>query len=210
MTGPGGEIDPQEDLPTMCRATRSHTRRRLRCVLCGQLLLRDTLVIINRRQTVYRHAACVARARDRQRAVAQAPSDRRWMPAVVVTGGRDFADYAFLAATLDSVPLGSLAHGGALGADFLAGRWALHNSVPVTVYEADWGVLGLRAGPARNEAMLDGFRPALVVAFAGGRGTAHCVRAARQRKIPVWDTTEHPSLAAALTAPSPTGLASVT
>ena len=206
--GPGGPIDLREDLPYLCRANRADVRKRVRCSLCGDKISINTLMVVNRRHTVYRHACCVSRARQKiNNPIRPAEPDQDWRVKmrVAVTGGRDFAQYTFLASKLDTVPMGSLAHGGALGADFLAGRWARRKNVPTRVYEAEWGLLGPRAGPVRNERMLDDFAPALLVAFAGGVGTAHCIGAAKQRKIPVWDTTSSPTLPAALCSPTPFG-----
>ena len=76
-----------------------------------------------------------------------------------------------------------LAHGGASGADTLAGRWAEENEIPVTVFEADWKGHGKSAGPVRNRRMLEEFRPDFVIAFPGGAGTENCVRFAHQRGI---------------------------
>ena len=209
--GPGGEIDLQDDLPRLCRASHADVRRRRRCAICDNKISFGTLMTVNRSWTVFKHAACVSRARQKINSPSTpgkpAASGLNGMR-VAVTGGRDYASYTFLAARLDTVPVASLCHGGASGADFLAGRWAKRKGIPVRVYQADWGHLGPRAGPVRNEFMLDHFAPGLLVAFRGGDGTAHCIGAARERKIPVWDTSTTKTLVAALipmaTTPSPT------
>ena len=107
---------------------------------------------------------------------------------VCVTGGRDFANYEFVAAILDTLEISVLAHGAARGADLLAARWCRRTRTPVRPYPAEWGAYGDRAGPKRNRKMLDDFQPQLVVAFTGGVGTTDCIRCARERKIPVWKT----------------------
>lgn len=105
------------------------------------------------------------------------------MTRVLVTGGRDFRDKDAVFKALDAIDsektLHEMIHGGASGADTLAGQWALENGVDITVYEADWAKLGPAAGPARNQQMLDDGKPDLVVAFPGGRGTADMVRRAK-------------------------------
>jgi hypothetical protein len=64
-------------------------------------------------------------------------------------------------------------HGGANGADYIAGRWAQDTGgIPVEEFPADWNRHGNSAGPIRNQEMLDKGKPDLVVAFPGGRGTA--------------------------------------
>jgi hypothetical protein len=62
--------------------------------------------------------------------------------------------------------------GGARGADTIAAEWAEHRGIPAEVYMADWERLGRKAGPIRNQRMLDDGGPNLVVAFPGGTGTA--------------------------------------
>lgn len=79
-------------------------------------------------------------------------------------------------------------HGGAPGADSLADRWARARGVPVEAHPADWS-LGRSAGPARNRRML-ARKPDLVIAFPGGRGTAHMVSIARKAGVEVWMADE--------------------
>lgn len=84
-------------------------------------------------------------------------------------------------------------HGGARGADVIAGRAAAEAGLPVQVHRANWA-LGKRAGIVRNLAMLDR-QPDLVLAFwhHRSRGTAHVVHEARARgiQVDVWDGREH-------------------
>ncbi len=74
--------------------------------------------------------------------------------------------------------------GGAPGADTLAEVAAAELNLETTIFPADWERYGRSAGPKRNLQMLD-TEPDLVIAFAGGRGTAHTVRHALKRGIPV-------------------------
>lgn len=115
---------------------------------------------------------------------------------VVTIGGRHYTDKVAVMQVLDllgradedkyRMPHGLwVAHGGASGADTLVDDYCVVNWVPVLVYEADWSKHGRKAGPIRNIEMLQDFQPQLVVAFPGGRGTAHCARAARDRGISV-------------------------
>jgi hypothetical protein len=78
-----------------------------------------------------------------------------------------------------------LIHGGARGADRLADRFAKAHGWHVDEYLADWKTHGKRAGPIRNQRMLDEGRPQLVVAFPGGRGTADMVDRARAAGVSV-------------------------
>lgn len=90
-----------------------------------------------------------------------------------------------LSAFHDAFGIGELAHGGARGADTLAGEWAARFQVPCRVFTADWKGYGNLAGALRNKAMLEEFAPDYVIVFPGGKGTADCVRRAKQRFIPV-------------------------
>lgn len=76
-------------------------------------------------------------------------------------------------------------HGAAVGADSLAGEWAVVNWCAEEPYPADWASHGKAAGPIRNQRMLDEGKPDLVVAFPGGRGTADMVRRAKAAGVPV-------------------------
>lgn len=104
---------------------------------------------------------------------------------VLVTGGRDYADYDVVARTLFDLNPKIVAHGDARGADSLADKYCKLNAVPRSVYPADWQLYGKSAGVIRNQQMLDDFKPDLVVAFPGGRGTAHMVRIAKSAGVEV-------------------------
>lgn len=117
---------------------------------------------------------------------------------VLVTGGRDFDD-------IDSMRevLGFLAkfygdalrviHGGAKGADSLAGRVCNELNIPARSYPADWNKYGKRAGFLRNEQMVENLKAwradhghsVQVISFPGGPGTAHCSRTAEAADIMV-------------------------
>lgn len=105
---------------------------------------------------------------------------------VVVTGGRDYQQKSVVRRILLQVgEITELAHGGAPGADKLSGEIASGLDIPVTIFDANWKTDGLAAGPKRNRKMLDEFKPDLVIAFPGGRGTANCVAEAKKRGIKV-------------------------
>lgn len=108
---------------------------------------------------------------------------------VLVCGGRDFADRRSLYQVLDAAhsanPIETIIAGGARGTDTLAVDWARGEGVPRLVFEADWIGLGRRAGPVRNQQMLDEGKPHMVIAFPGGKGTADMIRRAEAAKVPV-------------------------
>lgn len=109
--------------------------------------------------------------------------------AVLVCGGRDYADCEHLFGVLDLIhrkrPIDVIIHGNARGADSLAGAWAGSRGVGCMVFPADWQTHGKAAGAIRNQEMLDRGEPDSVIAFPGGRGTADMVRRARKAGIPV-------------------------
>jgi YspA, cpYpsA-related SLOG family len=102
---------------------------------------------------------------------------------VLICGGRNYDDVDRLNAVLDELHarhgLTVVIHGGARGADTLAGRWAASQKIHTSVYFADWERYGSKAGPRRNRQMLEEGKPDLVVAFPGGAVTAHMVRIAK-------------------------------
>lgn len=109
---------------------------------------------------------------------------------LLVCGGRDFADRGFVFSVLDRVDakrrVWLLIHGAATGADALADEWAASRGVARAPNPARWRELGRRAGPVRNQEMLDVFAPDGAVAFPGGCGTADMVARCRAAGVPVW------------------------
>jgi len=101
---------------------------------------------------------------------------------VLVCGGRTFNDRDRVFSVLDrlhhTTPITRVIHGGAPGADRLAGAWAALHTVPVSVFFAKWNDQGRGAGHIRNAKMLTEGQPDLVLCFPGGPGTAHMHRIA--------------------------------
>lgn len=106
---------------------------------------------------------------------------------LLVCGGRDLVDspevYAALASYM--LPGTVVIHGGAPGADSIAGEFAKGLGLTVEVYPADWHKHGRAAGPIRNQRMINEAKPDLVLALPGGRGTADMVRRAKKAGIPI-------------------------
>ena len=106
---------------------------------------------------------------------------------VLVCGSRTWTNADAIRARLVELPRGTeIVHGGALGADRLAGTIALSLGFSVLEVPADWRGLGRSAGYRRNLAMLD-LRPDLVLAFwkDGSTGTGHTIDEAAKRGIPL-------------------------
>jgi hypothetical protein len=106
---------------------------------------------------------------------------------VLVCGGRDYADSVMVDMQLDRLHalhnFGMLIHGGAKGADAEADRWAKSRRIPVKAYPADWKALGKKAGPIRNQTMLEEGKPDWVVGFPGGAGTEDMLRRAKKAGV---------------------------
>lgn len=79
--------------------------------------------------------------------------------------------------------------GGAKGADSLAIEWAKARGVTYEVHPAQWDVHGKAAGPIRNQEMIDAGID-LLVAFPGGRGTAHMISRCKLANIEVYEVNE--------------------
>lgn len=109
---------------------------------------------------------------------------------LIVCGGRDFGNAQSVYRVLDQLRkekgVLTLIQGGARGADMFAREWAFaQDSVHLVNVPANWQTHGPAAGPIRNQEMIDDFRPELVVAFPGGRGTRDMVLRAKRAGIPV-------------------------
>ena len=106
---------------------------------------------------------------------------------ILVCGGRDYTDRDAVFSFLDQLSgVTRVIHGGARGADTLAGEWADARDITCDMYPANWDKYGKAAGAIRNQQMLDEARPDAVVAFPGGRGTADMVARATLAGVPVW------------------------
>jgi hypothetical protein len=110
-----------------------------------------------------------------------------------VTGGRNYADRAYVFRVLDEIhaetPIGLILHGACgwngdddereesalRGADRWANEWGATRRVAVFALAAKWTTHGRAAGPIRNGG-LAAYGADLAVAFPGGSGTADMVR----------------------------------
>lgn len=117
---------------------------------------------------------------------------------VLVCGGRDYTDRERVYRELDyehaQFPISMIINGSAAGADKFGWDWAIERGVPTEGYSADWNVYGRRAGPMRNQMMLDHGKPELVIAFPSksmdapgskNSGTADMIRRAGLAGVPV-------------------------
>jgi hypothetical protein len=110
---------------------------------------------------------------------------------VIVCGGRKYDDRETVYRALDLIwqqaPMDTMMviQGGATGADALARDWCVMRAVEYVNVPANWDSFGLKAGPLRNQKMVSKYKPALVLAFPGGKGTADMVRRAEEAGVAV-------------------------
>jgi hypothetical protein len=113
---------------------------------------------------------------------------------VIVCGGRNFDNrqmvVRFLTRLHAQEPISCVIHGAARGADALAEEWARSHEVTYIGVPARWKVDGKRAGPLRNQRMIDEHQPGCVVAFPGGNGTADMMARAEMHGLCVYRVTE--------------------
>lgn len=123
---------------------------------------------------------------------------------IAVTGGRDHRitteerEYLrdFLAFLREDREFIVLLHGNCRGVDREAARLAEEWGFPAVPFEAPWNYVmrdaggerlpqkvGTQAGPLRNWMMLQAAD--LLIAFPGGRGTANCIKQARELGVEV-------------------------
>ena len=124
---------------------------------------------------------------------------------IAVTGGRNFADTRLAARVLTGLHPGAvLVHGQAGGADSVCSIWWRQHGRPVDPHPADWegpcrsactpghrrrkaggqGTFCPAAGVYRNQDMVDTGLD-LLIAFAGGTGTADMITRSRAAGVPV-------------------------
>lgn len=114
---------------------------------------------------------------------------------VIVAGGRDFADYAYMKEKLDEVfnALGDLdSHpveiisGMAKGADTLGIRYAEEHQLTMVLYPANWKNYPRMAGILRNMNMLVTATHLVALWDGKSHGTKHMIEIAKEKGIPVW------------------------
>jgi YspA, cpYpsA-related SLOG family len=114
---------------------------------------------------------------------------------VLICGGRTYNNIAKMLIALSDLDeklygddyIEIIIHGGANGADTIAGDIAKKRFIPVKVYPADWKKHGKAAGSIRNQQMLDEGKPDIVLAFPDpkSKGTWDMIRKANNAGIEV-------------------------
>ena len=107
---------------------------------------------------------------------------------ILICGDRDYKDWLKVQDYLKTIPRTAIIiHGGAKGADSLAGNLATSLKMKIIKFPADWNKYGKAAGVLRNQQMLDEGHPDLVVYFhkdiENSKGTKDMVTRAIDNKI---------------------------
>lgn len=104
---------------------------------------------------------------------------------VIVSGSRDYTDKNIIKYWLDYFNPTYIVDGGQRGADTIAWQYAVDNNLGWIRIAADWDKYGKKAGPIRNQQMLDETKPDLVLAFPleGSIGTYDMIRKAVKAKV---------------------------
>lgn len=115
---------------------------------------------------------------------------------VIVTGSRNWTNKALFVQYLLEVErrnqaIGLIVHGDAKGADQLAEEFANDNKICSVTFHAEWFLLGSKAGPARNQRMLEwclenkGGVPIVCVAYpaSDSKGTRDMIRRCKKEGV---------------------------
>jgi hypothetical protein len=108
---------------------------------------------------------------------------------VLVCGSRFYTHYSRILQYVRGLEDAVIIAGGARGADTLAVKAAKACGFTFREYPANWAKYGKKAGPIRNQTMLDMESPDIVVAFHedidSSKGTKDMVSRARKSGVPV-------------------------
>lgn len=110
---------------------------------------------------------------------------------ILICGDRNWTDERIIRRLLEHQPSGTVViEGEGRGADRIAAKAATDLGLAVERYPAQWDQHGRRAGPIRNQQMLDEGRPTVVVGFhediATSKGTTHMLRIALGAGVPTY------------------------
>lgn len=113
---------------------------------------------------------------------------------VLICGSREYKNYdsirRFLERNIDKIEC--IIEGGARGADRCARLAAESLGISVITFPAEWERYGNRAGPIRNQLMLDAGAPHYVLAYPldNSVGTWDMINKAKRKGVPVMIMTK--------------------
>ena len=105
---------------------------------------------------------------------------------ILVSGSRGWTDKEVIAAALPQYGDVLIIHGGARGADKIAGKIAIERGLNQRIFIPEWSKFGKRAGILRNIQMLKEGMPDEGLVFWDGksRGAKHMLDLLRKAEIP--------------------------
>ena len=106
-----------------------------------------------------------------------------------IVGSRNFDRYRLMqeiALQYITPEYTTIISGGARGADRLAERLALHLDLNMIGHKAHWDKYGKRAGPIRNQKIVDDSDALLAFPSKKGRGTQITIDMAKRKGIPIY------------------------
>lgn len=103
----------------------------------------------------------------------------------MIIGSRGFDNYPLLSKVLYQLRnrhvITSIITGGAKGADTLAEKYALDNSLPITIFPADWNTYGKKAGYNRNVTIWNNSDIGIAFWDGSSKGTEHSFKIAESQ-----------------------------
>ena len=105
---------------------------------------------------------------------------------LAVVGSRDFTDYDYMKSILRWYDIKCIISGGARGADKLAERYAIDNGIKYKEFPADWDKYGKRAGPLRNQEIVNNSDEIVAFWDKSSPGTRNTINIAKQNGKPTY------------------------
>lgn len=113
---------------------------------------------------------------------------------LIIAGGRDYragpAEYRWLDLVNHHQRVTAVLSGTARGVDTFGEMWAAEKHIPIERYPAEWKKYGPRAGPMRNQVMVN--RADALAVFPGGTGSANVTKLAEKAGIRIFRFPEKP------------------
>lgn len=113
----------------------------------------------------------------------------------ILAGSRHFEVFGNLNELMESQPfeITEIVSGHSGNVDLAGEEWATANEIPIKLFEPNWKVFGLSAGPKRNRQMAE-YADVLIALWDGkSRGTKNMIEEMEKLKKPVYIYKETPT-----------------
>jgi len=106
---------------------------------------------------------------------------------LAIVGSRTFNDYELLTSELADLAnsVSEVVSGGSKGADLLAEKWAMSQSIPLKIFKANWERYGRSAGPQRNREIVDYSDHCVAFWDGKSKGTLYTINLFKKHNKPV-------------------------